>query len=65
MVAPLEKARWELYKNAGSSTLQNSNCMATYLPSQDMLGTTGKVRRNSEVIFSYGLLYMDSPVLTD
>ena len=44
--------------------------MATYLPShkspnEDMLGIAGEVTMNSKVIFSYGLLYMDTPVLAD
>ena len=30
---------------------------------QDMLGITGEIRTNSWVMFSYGLLHMDTPVL--
>ena len=29
-----------------------------------MLGITEEVKKNSEVTFSYGLLHMDTPVLT-
>ena len=59
-----EKRRWEMQNNSMSffflanpvsSTLQNSSCSATYLPSlkpskldeQKMLGTAGEVRMNS------------------
>ena len=55
--------------NPGCNTLQNSSCKATYLPSYkpsqkielDMLGTAGEVRRT----FSFGLLYMGTPVLAE
>ena len=57
-----------LWTNSESSTLQNSSCTATYLPShklsnldeQDTLGTGGEVRTNSSGMFSYGLPQADS-----
>ena len=42
--------------------------MATYLPSQDeqnILGTAEEARTSSQATFSYGLLYRNTPVLTD
>ena len=56
--------------NPGSSSLQNSSCMTTCLhktfkDEQDMLVTTEEVRMKSRITFSYGLLHMDTPVLTD
>ena len=55
----------------GSNIPQDSSCMATYFPSQklskldkqDMWDTTGGIRTN--VIFFYGPLHMDAPVLAD
>ena len=59
--------------NPGSSTLQNSSCMDTYLSShkpsksvkQDILDTAGETRMNSYMMFSCGLLHMDTPMLAD
>ena len=45
----------------------SNSCTVTYLPShkQDMLGTTGEVKTNSLVTLSYGLLYIDLPLLAN
>ena len=59
------------WTNPRSSILQNSSCTATYLPShkppksdeQDVLGTGQDVKTNLQVMFSDGLLHMDTPVL--
>ena len=47
---------------------QNNRRAVTFLPSdepstEDKQDTTGEVRTNSEAKFSFGLLYMDTPVL--
>ena len=76
-----ENSRWELNKNAAcffkinlrSNTPQKGSCTATYLPShkpskyneQDMRSTTGEVRMNSKATFSYGLIHIDTLVLSD
>ena len=60
------------WTNPGGSTLKNCSSMGTNLPSQkssnlyeqDMLGTNGEVKVNSQAMF-YGLLHMDTPVFTD
>ena len=48
----------------------SSSYSASYYPShkpskQDLLGTAGEVRTTSKVMFSYGLLHMDTPVMVD
>ena len=61
------------WTNPRSSTPQNSSCTATYLLSyklskedkQDMSDTAGDVRMNSEVMLSFGLPHLDSPVLVN
>ena len=55
----------QFWTNYGSSTQQNSNCMATNLQSckpskkgeQDMLGTAGDVKMDLYAMFSYGHMH--------
>ena len=59
--------------NPGSRSLQNNCCIATYFPShksfkldkQDMLNTSGEVKKNSKAMFSYGVLDTDAPGSAD
>ena len=76
-----EKARWELQKNAtccfeqilpGINIPKNSNCTATYLPSQkpskkgqENMQSTDGVRKNSYMMFTYESLHMDILLLAD
>ena len=61
------------WTNPGSNNLQNSNCLASYLPSyesskkdnQDVVDTAGEVRKNSLATFFCGLLHMDTLLLAD
>ena len=39
--------------------------LTSHLSKTNRWGTTGEIRKNTEATFSYGLLYMDLPVLTD
>ena len=60
-------------KNPGSSTPQNCTCMITYPSShklwkwdeQDIVSTVEEAETTSEATFSYGLLHIDIPVLTE
>ena len=44
------------------------NCLPSHKPfkldKQDILGTVGEIRKNTEVTFFYGHLHIDLPVLT-
>ena len=69
-----EKARQELYKNATSYTeqileAQNNTYLLSLKPSkqdkQGMRDTAGEARTYSKVMFSYGPLDMDLPLLVD
>ena len=53
------------WTNPGSSTLQNSSCMVTYLPSHKPSKMSKTCWRNSSTTFSYKLLYsVDQPAKT-
>ena len=62
--------RMMFWINPGSSTRQNNNSMTIYFQSckpskQDILGTAGEAKKDSWVVFSYRLLYWDTPVLSN